>query len=72
MTREEFIAIANAKYDKLEQTTDTTDYYKYELGLFDLMQEFGQAVMEKELGEVDLHSKKKSSFNSIWQNNSCE
>jgi len=61
MSKEEFLALAAEKWDKLSaHKSDSNGLYEYEKGFDELWVEFGRATLEGSLGELPKDRRKKS------------
>lgn len=60
MTKEEFLAAAGARYDKLKALNLITDFYDYEVEFVNIWRDLGQEVMEKNIGTVSADKRKKN------------
>jgi uncharacterized membrane protein len=59
MTREEFLAIANKRYDELQALNKIDNFYDYEKDFSDIMKELSKEVLEKNLSDVPANRRKK-------------
>jgi len=59
MTREEFLAIANKRYDELQALNKIDNFYDYEKEFADMMKELSNEVLEKNLSDVPVNRRKK-------------
>ena len=59
MTREEFIALANAQYDKLADLQSEKTFYAYEEGFVKVWTELGGQVMQASLKKVSSNDRRK-------------
>ncbi len=59
MTKEEFLAVAASKYDQICQLKQHDNFYDYEVGFEQVMNEMGQQMLEKSLGQVPADRRKK-------------
>ncbi len=59
MTKEEFLAIASTKYDKIEQLGRHDNFYDYEVGFEQVMNEMNRELLEKSLGHLPTDRRKK-------------
>lgn len=63
MTKEEYLALAEAQYEKIKGLKTSHDnFYDYEVGFESIMQELNRSILEKSLGTppADRRKKKKS------------
>lgn len=73
MTREEYLALANARWDALEQLKHHSNFYDYEKEFEQIWLDLGRAVLEKNLSEIPKDRRKKkvqTRFGQIELNNS--
>ena len=59
MTREEFLAITNKRYDELQALNKIDNFYDYEKEFADMMKELSNEVLEKNLSDVPVNRRKK-------------
>lgn len=59
MTREEFLAIADKRYDELQALNKIDNFYDYEKDFADIMKELSKEVLEKNLSDVPANRRKK-------------
>lgn len=60
MTRDEFIELAEQRYDELQRlNVEQTNFYDYEAVFTKLWIELGREVLEKNLGDVPSSPRKK-------------
>lgn len=59
MTKEEFLALAEARYDALQKLNKLNSFYDYEKQFVDLWRELGRQVLEQNLGPVPTNRRKK-------------
>lgn len=59
MTREEFLAIADKRYDELQALNKIDNFYDYEKDFADIMKELSKEVLEKNLSDVPVDRRKK-------------
>jgi hypothetical protein len=60
MTKEEFLALAAAKYASIQALNEVPSFYDYEKGFDALWIELGREVLEKNIGEVPQNHRKKT------------
>ena len=65
MTKEEFLAIAAARYEALKGLEQHDNFYDFEKEFDRLWIEFGRDVMEKTLGDMPTDRRKKKDPNPI-------
>ena len=51
MTKEEYMALAGSRYDELEALKQHDNFYDYEKGLVDILQELGREYLMHSLNE---------------------
>ena len=51
MTKEEYLALAGSRYDELEALKQHDNFYDYEKGLVDILQELGREYLTQSLNE---------------------
>jgi hypothetical protein len=61
MTKKEYLALAEAKYDRLHALKDELDFYTYEQKLEQIVLELGREVFEANLGKKTRDHRKKTS-----------
>ena len=59
MTKEEYLAIASAKYDELKALNKINDFYDYEKEFEKIFKELGRQVLEKNISELPADRRKK-------------
>lgn len=60
MTKEEFLALAESRYDALrELNKGKVNFYDLEVGFSKLWRELGREVLEKSIGAVPIVARKK-------------
>jgi hypothetical protein len=59
MTREEFLALANAQYDKLADLQSKETFYAFEEGFVKVWTELGGQVMQASLDKAPSKDKRK-------------
>lgn len=60
MKKEEFLALAESRYDALrELNKGNVNFYDLEVGFAKLWQELGKEVLEKTIGHVPIDTRKK-------------
>lgn len=59
MTREEFLALANAQYDKLADLQSKETFYAFEEGFVKVWTALGGQVMQASLGKTPSKDKRK-------------
>lgn len=64
MTKEEFLALAEKRYDALRDLNKLDNFYDYEKIFVDIWQEFGREALEKNLGPVPTNRRKKKLHDS--------
>ena len=62
MTKDEFLAIAGEKYEKLQELNQINDFYDYEKAFDIIWLEFGRQSLEKNVGEVPQNHQKKTLY----------
>lgn len=62
MTKEEFLALAAARYDAIKDLQRHDNFYDYEKGFEQIMIDLSREVLEKSLGEVPSERRKKKDF----------
>ena len=66
MTKEEFLALAAEKYEKLQELNQIDDFYQYEKTFDQLWIEFGRQSLEKNISHIPKNKQKKQCTNPIW------
>lgn len=59
MTKEEFLALAEKRYDALQKLNKVDSFYDYEKEFVKLWRELGLEVLQKNLGAVPANRRKK-------------
>ena len=59
MTREEYLAIADKRYDELQALNKIDNFYDYEKDFANIMNELCKEVLEKNLSDVPANRRKK-------------
>ena len=59
MTREEFLRLADKRYDELQALNKLDNFYDYEKQFVGIWQELGKAVLENNLGTLSNDKRKK-------------
>jgi uncharacterized membrane protein len=59
MSKEDFLALAEQKYDDLQQLKDKPNLYDYEKSFDEIWQELGRQVLEKNLSDLPADRRKK-------------
>jgi uncharacterized membrane protein len=59
MSKEEFLAVAEQRYDALQKLNQLDSFYNYEKLFLELWRDLGREVLEKNLGPVPLNRRKK-------------
>lgn len=72
MTREEFLAIADKRYDELQALNKIDNFYDYEKDFADIMKELSKEVLEKNLSDVPANRRKKNYSYAVWGNSHCQ
>ncbi len=59
MTKQEFLAAAEARYDELQALNKITDFYDYEVKFVTIWKDLGRQVLEKNIGALSKDKRKK-------------
>ena len=59
MTKEEYLAIATKRYDELSALNKIDNFYDYESEFANIIKDFGNEVLEKNLGDLPADKRKK-------------
>lgn len=59
MSKEEFLAVAEQRYDALQKLNQLDSFYNYEKLFLELWRDLGREVLEKNLGAVPTNRRKK-------------
>ena len=62
MTKEEYLAIAAAKYDELQALNKIDNFYDYEKTFEKIWKDTGRAVLEKNISDLPADSRKKNTY----------
>ncbi len=65
MSKEEFLAVAEQRYDALQELNQLDSFYNYEKLFLELWPDLGREVLEKNLGPVPLNRRKKKT-SRLW------
>jgi uncharacterized membrane protein len=65
MSKEEFLAVAEQRYDALQELNQLDSFYNYEKLFLELWRDLGREVLEKNLGPVPLNRRKKKT-SRLW------
>lgn len=69
MTKEEFLALAGQKWEKIQAKKEgETSFYDYEKAFDELWTEFGRQTLEGSLGKRGKDRRKKKASKSFWEN----
>lgn len=63
MTKEEFLKLAESRYDEITKLNEGNDFYVYEKDFVGIWQELGRQVFEKNLSETGKDRRKKKDRN---------
>jgi uncharacterized membrane protein len=64
MSKEEFLAVAEQRYDALQKLNQLDSFYDYERIFLELWRDLGREVLEKNLGSVPTNRRKKKLHDS--------
>jgi len=64
MTKEEFLALAESRYEALQELNQLNSFYDYEKIFVDLWRDLGREVLEKNIGDVPQNRRKKKLHDS--------
>lgn len=64
MTKEEFLALAEQRYEALQQLNKLNNFYDYEKQFVHIWQDLGRSVLENNLGSVPTNRRKKKLYDS--------
>lgn len=62
MTKTDYMALAEARFDALNDLHKQTDFYQYEKEFDQIWTDLGRAVLEHSIGPVPNDKRKKTSF----------
>jgi len=65
MTKEEFLALAEKRYDALQDLNGLDNFYDYEQKYLEIWRELGREVLESNLGKVPKDRRKKKT-SLLW------
>jgi hypothetical protein len=65
MTKEEYVSMAEEKYEELQSLEEIDNFYDYEKEFAKIFDELGRAVLQENLSEVPADRRKKNSH-KIW------
>lgn len=68
MTKAEYIALAESRFDALSELQKQTDFYTYEKEFDQIWTDLGRAVLEQTIGPVPNDKRKKTLFGADTQN----
>ena len=67
MTKEEYLAICSSRYEELEALKSKDNFYDYEVGLEQILNDFGRQYLESALNEKSVtENRRKKNTNPIW------
>lgn len=69
MTKAEYIALAESRFDALTQLQKQTDFYHYEKEFDQIWTDLGRAVLEQTIGPVP-NDKRKKTLSGVGTENS--
>lgn len=64
MTKEEFLALAESRYDALQKLNKLDSFYDYEKIFVEVWRDLGREVLEKNLGSVPTNRRKKKLYDT--------
>jgi len=64
MTKEEFLALAESRYEALQELNQLNSFYDYEKIFVDLWRDLGREVIEQNIGDVPQNRRKKKLHDS--------
>ena len=59
MTKEEYLAIAAKRYEKLQALNKIDNFYDYESEFVNIMKDLGKEVLEKNISDLPADKRKK-------------
>jgi len=65
MTKEDFLKLAESRYDEIQKLNEGDNFYNYEKEFVGIWQELGRQVFEKNLSEVGRDRRKKKDTNKF-------
>jgi hypothetical protein len=65
MTKEEYLATASKRYDKLQALNKLDNFYDYESEFAAIMKDLGKEVLEKQLSESPADRRKKKHSHNL-------
>ena len=68
MTKEEFLKLAESRYDEIQKLNEENNFYNYEKEFVGIWQELGRQVFEKNLSKVGNDRRKKKDTNKLRTN----
>lgn len=68
MNKAEYIALAEARFDALNDLQKQTDFYQYEKEFDQIWTDLGRAVLEQSIGPVPGDKRKKTSYAADTEN----
>jgi hypothetical protein len=68
MSKEEFLALAEARYSELAALAHSENFYEHEKNFDAIWVGLGQQVLEATIGEVPAQARKKNSFKAATVN----
>lgn len=68
MTKAEYIALAESRFDALTELQKQTDFYTYEKEFDHIWTDLGRAVLEQTIGPVPNDKRKKTSYAADTEN----
>jgi len=68
MTKEEFLKLAESRYDEIQKLNEENNFYNYEKEFVGIWQELGRQVFEKNLSKVGNDRRKKKDTDKLRTN----
>ncbi|WP_428663079.1 hypothetical protein [Runella sp.] len=68
MTEDEYMALAQQKYQELHQLKTPPTFYDYEKSFDQIWTDLGRQVLEKSLSKVPADHRKKKDDDKVWEN----
>ena len=68
MTKAEYLALAEARFEAITNLGQHADFYTYEQQFDQIWTDLGRHVLEQSVGQVPNDSRKKTSFAAVTEN----
>lgn len=69
MTKEQYLAVAAARYDELKELGKLDSFYDYEVEFLKIWQDLGRQVFQDNLGDLSKDKRKKKPYDARLRDN---